>query len=807
MKRGDYLMTSGKRKRGRLWVKVTAFVCLVLAAVIFAGSALATIILYYNDAYYFDNYTIMDDYVSNETELKKNLTGVYLSWYEPYGYSAEALDEAVFYDSYDYETSTYDATVGYSYLFDDEFIEYYAINYDDYDDISPLFGFYYYDGETSIDWLEEIFSVSYSESENLIVEEDLDSFDDYMEIYYSEGRTNFRIDVSDTAGETLYSNHTSIDDEDIELTSSSEDYTVTVMGEPMVIEVITYSYEEAESCLSMFSELDDLVEVLGFEISIDQEEDAFNGEIIYCTHIVLSQILSETLTVTVSLPSSLSDFTVHDDVYIKLTRINTLLSNKDNFIILMVITAIVALVCFIVLMTTAGHFQEYEGIHLTLADKIPLELYLFPVGAVLFGSLYIVSEIIYIDLEARLLLYLIFALCAGASAGAVMLVLMTCSARVKTRRFFKNTIICGSLIWLFGFFRKLIRNRKYATKLKFIFIGVLIYDFLCFLLLFSNAFLGLLMFTVGNLAVLIAALVYAMGVRKHEEAAKDISEGKTETVVDSDGLYFGLGSFAGHLNNINDGIQAAVDESLRSERLKTELITNVSHDLKTPLTSIVNYVDILSKEDIQPDSAKEYVDVLVRQSQRMKKLIDDLVEASKAQAGAIPVTLEKTDMSILLTQATAEYDDRLEANNLKLVVTTPEKPMMALVDGRLMWRVFDNLMGNIVKYAQPDTRVYVSAGETDGKILITFKNISKYELNISSDELMERFVRGDSSRSTEGSGLGLSIAKSLCALNNVDFNIIIDGDLYKAELSMDELPWEPKPPSEETLPAIVVDTE
>ena len=796
-------MISGTRKRGRLWIKVTAFVCLVLAAMIFAGSALATIILYYYDAYYLDNYTILDDYISNETELKKNLTEVYLSWYEPFGYSAEPLDEAVFYDSYDYETSTYDATVGYSYLLDDEFIEYYAINYDDYEDISPLFGFYYYDGETPIEWLEEIFNVSYAESETLVTEEDLESFGKYIEIYYPEGRSNFRIDVSNSIDETLYSNQASTDNSDTDLTSESEDYTVTVMGEPMVIEVITYSYEEAVNCLCVFSELDDLVKVLGFEISIDQED----GEIIYCTHIVLSQVLSETLTITVSLPANLTDFTVSDDVYIKLTRINTLLSNKDNFIAMMVITAIVALVCFVVLMTTAGHFPEYDGIHLTLADKIPFEFYLFPVCVVLYGSLYIISETIYIDIEARLLQYLIFALCAGASVAVVMIVLMTSSARVKARRFFKNTIIFGSLIWLFNFFRKLIKNRKYATKLKFIFVGVLIYDFLCLLLLLSNAFLGLLAFVIGNLVVLIAALVYAMGVRKLEEAAKDISEGKTETVVDNDGLYFGLGSFAGYLNNINDGIQAAVDESLRSERLKTELITNVSHDLKTPLTSIVNYVDILSKENIQPDSAKGYVDVLVRQSQRMKKLIDDLVEASKAQAGAIPVALEKTDMSILLTQATAEYEDRLEANGLKLIVTTPEKPLMALVDGRLMWRVFDNLMGNIVKYAQPDTRVYVSAEEIDGRIRIIFKNISKYELNISSDELMERFVREDSSRSTEGSGLGLSIAKSLCALNNVDFNIVIDGDLYKAELAMDELPWEPEPPNEETLPAIVVDTE
>lgn len=479
-------MNGGVKKRGRLWIKVTAFACLVLAVMIFAGSMLATIVLYYSDAYYLDNDTIIDDYISGETELKKNLTGIYLSYYDPYGYSAESLDDAVFYDSYDYVTIIDDGT--FSTFLDDELVEYYAVNYEEYEDIYPLFGFYYYDGETSIEWLEEIFSVSYADTDELLSEEDLESFEDYIEIYYSEGRSNFRIDVSNAAGKTLYSNHESIDDSDTELTSESEYYTVTVMGEPMVIEVITYDYEEAEACLSTFSELDDLVEVLGFEISIDEED----GEIIYCTHIVLSQVLSETLTVTASLPSSLEDFTVHDDVYIKLTRINTLLSNKNNFIALMVVTAIIALVCFVSLMTTAGHFPEYEGIHLTLADKIPLELYLLPVCLILYGSLYIISEIAYIDLEARLLQYLIFALCAGVSAGVVMLVLMTCSARIKARRFFRNTIIFGSLIWLFNFFRKLIRNRKYATKLRFIFIGVLIYDLLCFLLIFADAFLGLL---------------------------------------------------------------------------------------------------------------------------------------------------------------------------------------------------------------------------------------------------------------------------------------------------------------------------
>lgn len=238
-----------------------------------------------------------------------------------------------------------------------------------------------------------------------------------------------------------------------------------------------------------------------------------------------------------------------------------------------------------------------------------------------------------------------------------------------------------------------------------------------------------------------------------------------------------------NLQSIRSGIQKAVDEQTRAERMKTELITNVSHDIKTPLTSIVNYVDLLEKEDIQPEKAKEYVDVLHRQSARLKKLTEDLVEASKASSGCLPVHLARTDVNVLLSQLAGDYLEKLEAAQLEPVFhPAPSQPKIQ-ADGQLLSRVLGNLFSNICKYAMPGTRVYFESSANAGIVTITFKNISKYELNIPAEELMARFVRGDRSRHTEGSGLGLSIAQSLTELQGGSFRLEIDGDLFKAIVS------------------------
>lgn len=278
-------------------------------------------------------------------------------------------------------------------------------------------------------------------------------------------------------------------------------------------------------------------------------------------------------------------------------------------------------------------------------------------------------------------------------------------------------------------------------------------------------------------------LTLVMQMTKLQEGGRRIAEGDLSTPIDTRGMY---GDFKEHAENINQagiGIAHAVDKQMRSERFKTELITNVSHDIKTPLTSIINYVDLIKKEEIHDEKLEEYINVLDRQSGRLKKLIEDLIEASKASTGNLSVNFENCDARVLLTQIVGEFEEKTAANQLEMIVESPDRPVNVRVDSRHIWRVFDNLLGNICKYAQPGTRVYITLVQKDQSAVICFKNISRYQLNISNEELLERFVRGDSSRNTEGSGLGLSIAQSLTELMNGKMELAVDGDLFKVTLT------------------------
>lgn len=266
------------------------------------------------------------------------------------------------------------------------------------------------------------------------------------------------------------------------------------------------------------------------------------------------------------------------------------------------------------------------------------------------------------------------------------------------------------------------------------------------------------------------------------EGAKHLSEGDLSYKIDTAHLHGPFRRNADMLNRISSGCAVEVERRMKSEHLKTELLTNVSHDIKTPLTSIINYVDLLKKTDPQPKEAREYADVLERQSNRLKKLLEDLIEASKASTGNITVELAPTDAAELLRQAVGEYSERLTAQSLETVLRIGGESCTITADGRLLWRVFDNLLGNVVKYAMPGTRVYLDLTEQGGQSSIVVKNISREALNIDTDELMERFVRGDASRATEGSGLGLSIARSLTECMGGRFELSVDGDLFKVTL-------------------------
>lgn len=263
------------------------------------------------------------------------------------------------------------------------------------------------------------------------------------------------------------------------------------------------------------------------------------------------------------------------------------------------------------------------------------------------------------------------------------------------------------------------------------------------------------------------------------KGTEEMVSGHLDYAIDKKGTD-SLSKLASNINNIKEGYKKSLDGSIKSERLKSELITNVSHDLKTPLTSIINYIDLLKQQDLSKDEIEGYVAVLDRKSKRLKDLIEDLFEASKVTSGAIELNIERVDIVALMKQALGEYHEKITNSSLDFKVNLPNKNVFLNLDGKKTWRVFHNLISNALKYSQSNTRVYIDLAEEEQEVTVTIKNIACYEMNFDPDEIFERFKRGDESRSTEGSGLGLAIAKSIVELQNGSLNIVVDGDLFKA---------------------------
>lgn len=267
------------------------------------------------------------------------------------------------------------------------------------------------------------------------------------------------------------------------------------------------------------------------------------------------------------------------------------------------------------------------------------------------------------------------------------------------------------------------------------------------------------------------------------DSGRQLAQGNLGFQIPIDDMKGELRRFGEDMNAISQVVAAAVEDQMRSEHLKTELITNVSHDIKTPLTSIINYADLIGREQTENEKITEYAQVLYRQSARLKKLIEDLMEVSRASTGNLEVHLERCQAGVLLEQAMGEYEQRLREKEIDLVVRQKQEPVWIMADPRMLWRILDNLMNNICKYAQSNTRVYLSLEVREGQAELVFKNISQYPLEIEASELLERFVRGDRSRHTEGSGLGLPIAQSLTQLQGGRMDLSVDGDLFKVTLT------------------------
>ena len=458
--------------------------------------------------------------------------------------------------------------------------------------------------------------------------------------------------------------------------------------------------------------------------------------------------------------------------------------------------ALLTVICFAFLLCAAGHHPGVDGIRPGWGTKIPLDLLTAAVGLGLFLGIQLVVEA---GFWSGIAVILGIVLGSAAGAGVFTGWCMSLALRIKLGGWWRNTVIYVALRWAWKVLKKLGGGLRAAGRGLAGLLGgvplvgktVLIFLGLCVLeglgILVSLGFFwswGVLAFlwVVEKLLLFLAVLAIALMCRKLLLGGRALAAGDLAYQVDTSRMVLDFKSHGEDLNHIAQGMAAAVDQRMRSERMKTELITNVSHDIKTPLTSIINYADLIGKEPRDSEKIPEYAAVLTRQSERLKRLIEDLVEASKASTGNLEVDLAPCQPGVLLTQAAGEYEQKLKDAGLDLVTRQPETAVTILADGRRLWRVFDNLMNNICKYAQRGTRVYLTLEERDGQAVISFKNTSRAPLDIPAEELLERFVRGDAARGGEGNGLGLSIAKSLTELQQGTLDLTVDGDLFKVVL-------------------------
>lgn len=468
---------------------------------------------------------------------------------------------------------------------------------------------------------------------------------------------------------------------------------------------------------------------------------------------------------------------VKDRYYYSMRLVDFLVGARYGLIIFAVVVFIISVLLVVFLCYGAGHKKGDDEIKLTIIDKVPYDIYV-AVCAIL-GLLLVSCS----DTE-------IFILVAFIAVPVCLFLFFTCivtlAVRVKTSKWYKNTFIfflCNIVkkfvLLIFRAVKYLLKKLPLYFKAILVFFGISVIE-LIFIFFGIEDFIVLWFFE----RIVFAALTvyFVISLRKLQKAAAEMASGDLLYRADTRYMSPSLKNHAEDLNKICDGLSAAIAEKTKSEHMKAELITNVSHDIKTPLTSIINYTDLLKKEGLDSNNASEYLGVIEHQANRLKNLTEDIIEASKAITGCITVNAENTDINVLLSQAIGEYEDKFKENGLEAVINLFDGNPMIYADGSLLWRVFDNLFNNICKYSQSGTRVYIKSLVSGDDVRITFGNISKAPLDISSDELMERFVRGDASRNTEGSGLGLSIAQSLIELQGGTFDIKIDGDLFKAEI-------------------------
>jgi len=524
--------------------------------------------------------------------------------------------------------------------------------------------------------------------------------------------------------------------------------------------------------LYSFTRIDDTSanEILdfGYTYDIDQANISDKHDIIY--------------KIDYSLPVVM---TVHDEYYYPSRYFDFLYEHRNVWIPVTVASALFLIFITLFLFKGAGRRETDQEIHLNWIDRLPLDLLagivallVFPLSIFLIDETFIGNGYRMINITPGYLIMNGAMILAGFLPILYLLLgfLLSFATRVKAGKWYQNTLIALAV----SGFNRFIKAIPSVLKTLAVYVSFWLL-FIFFWAGYHPRLIHMFMIFLGGVTI----IWFVYEIKQIQKASDALAKGDLDYKIDERELFGSFRKTAEDLQSVRNGVSLAVEEQMRSERLKTELITNVSHDIKTPLTSIVNYVDLLQKAHTKEEE-EQYLNVLARNSARLKKLIEDLVEASKASTGNIKAEIVPTNVQEMISQAVGEYQDKLEAANLQTVITIQDPSLSVMADGKLLWRILSNLLSNCVKYAQSGTRVYIDALSINNHVKITVKNTSRDALNVDPDELMERFVRGDKSRTTEGSGLGLNIARSLTELQHGTFTLSIDGDLFKAMITLPE---------------------
>ena len=602
-----------------------------------------------------------------------------------------------------------------------------------------------------------------------------DTIVSYYEQEYDAAASNLCIRITDEDGKTLFQNR-----EYADFIPETEYVLVWNVKTGETYTRYTRTFASAEEMYQTFNYSPDPI------FSYNYDEDPATGKV------TATYTVCKTTEAVVWLHVAVLQTMQADDACLRAVAFADKLIGLRDFLVPVAILALcIALAMFIFLLCAAGHKAGVEGIHLNWVDKIPFDLYLAALVLAFVGSVELVAGWGPHHTWQQIATGVLIAVWLFLGLSPVL----SFASRAKAGKWWRNTVIFYVLRFLWRTLRKIGRGIAYLCrhlplvwKTALVCLSVSVLELIA-LLLFAEGDVVVL-WLIEKLLLVPLVLLAAVNLRVLQKGGEALAEGDMDYRVSTRAMLPDFRRYAENLNSISLGMQKAVEVQMRSERMKAELITNVSHDIKTPLTSIVNYVDLLKTAGLNSEHAPEYLEVLDRQSARLKKLTEDLVEASKASTGNIAVHAERTNVNVLLAQAAGEYEERLREHALEPVLEFKLPEAYIWADGRLLWRVLDNLLNNICKYSLEHTRVYIQTEACGGLLNVTFKNISRDALNGPAEELMERFVRGDASRSAEGSGLGLSIARSLTELQGGQFALHIDGDLFKAELTFPLLPAE-----------------